>query len=61
MSILHSVKEIIFGNYLLKISKLRCMSFLLMTDNGDAIYEATTELFQSKGQYFNLTHNHIQH
>lgn len=61
MSILHSVKEIIFGNYLLKISKLRRMSFLLMTDNGDAIYEATTELFQSKGQYFNLTHNHIQH
>lgn len=37
------------------------MSFLLMTDNGDAIYEAAAQPFQSKGQYFNLTHNHIQH
>lgn len=37
------------------------MSFLLMTDKGDVIYEATAaQLFQSRGQYFNLTHNHIQ-
>lgn len=49
-----------FGNYLLNISTERYMSFLLTTDKGDAIYEATAQLFQSRGQYFNLTHFHIQ-
>lgn len=31
-----------------------------MTDKGDAIYEATAQPFLSRGQYFNLTHNHSQ-